>query len=714
MFKKVVYCIVLLFFILVFSSSILVSQKESKRINLFTPDEITKRDKADELLNMAGSLNITDIATKKRFILDAIMNAPNYYKPYIELGNLYNDEDPTVGRALYKLANKNYLKAWKLGKDDPELTDKDFFVILNSITNTYINLDKYKEAIEYLKFTVESAKRRDKKILLFGLEDPIRSSYDKMAWCYYKLDMIDKAIEMTEYAFEIDKTDPYARNILAACYAKLKKYKQAIEEYNKADKFTREDIFNNLGEVYLALFEYEKAEQNFLKVANSTKNYEYALTFCHLTDLYNNSLDIERTAEILDKFLSELNKASAKNDLGIIKLQLGKLYYYMGDYDKAMENLETALDFPQYFGNIGYTIKSYKFIIYFNMSLVALAKERIEAKKVKINLFEEIISWIKRIWLKIVAWWYKRLATLLLIVDLKGLDHLFIYDIGSILDYANIGYLLSSLDFDITEKKLHELLEKDERAKSKKFYYMYLAELYYNKGDNESIKKANDYIKKINPFEKNLEEKNKFIDTFEYNYKLNVLNLIYSMIQNYKANKKLLKKVADLPQEDNMKLLRANSLNRLLNRMFIMHSPSIRKNGYKLPVYFVSSVENTKSSFNFKQLIYYLKNSLSKSNFNLISYRTLNEGEFILPQSNLNNNKDIYIIPEYNVRYVIYVNTNNNNEGVSINITLMDITAGNIILAKETYNIHKFNMEKDIIDAVNSFAKNLFTIDTSG
>ena len=114
-------------------------------------------------------------------------------------------------------------------------------------------------------------------------------------------------------------------------YTNIIEYNESAEAY-----YLRGNLYFSMGETELALADYDSA------VANDKKNYELYL------GIYE-AMEAHGMAEDGQKYLNMA--LEIKGDGGNDLLQKGRIYYYLGEKDKAIELLEDALEKKVYEAN---------------------------------------------------------------------------------------------------------------------------------------------------------------------------------------------------------------------------------------------------------------------------------------------------------------------------------------------------------------------------
>ncbi len=123
---------------------------------------------------------------------------------------------------------------------------------------------------------------------------------------------------------------------LAAAYTKNKEYEHALDIYNAilALRPKEKDAYLLRGNVLLALSRYDEAKADFDKlIAMDPKNYDRLISIYEILEKYGyRDVGLEYLQRVIDA--SDSNKMDDYDK--------GRIYYYMGDYQKAYIALESV------------------------------------------------------------------------------------------------------------------------------------------------------------------------------------------------------------------------------------------------------------------------------------------------------------------------------------------------------------------------------------
>lgn len=198
-----------------------------------------------------------------------------------------------------------------------------------------------------------------------------------LAETYSALGMHEKTVEYYEDILSLQKNSPKAKPLKLAetltslgwynCrylgeYVKAKAYhEEALEIYTLLrEPSDRANAFNNLGHVYIALGELEKAEQAYIAALNVYRTISQALCIDRaeslngLGDVFRLQGQIEKASEQYQEALGLCESFNQESQAQVVESckGLGKLSEDQGNFDKAKAFYEKALTISQaLFGN---------------------------------------------------------------------------------------------------------------------------------------------------------------------------------------------------------------------------------------------------------------------------------------------------------------------------------------------------------------------------
>jgi len=147
----------------------------------------------------------------------------------------------------------------------------------------------------------------------------------------------DKALERFDNILELKKNHFWALYRKAFCLRQLHKYKKAQDVLDEALKLHhgKKRLLNEQGLLYYYQGEYEKAINTFEKILEKDKKNEFALRWKII--LLRKLPRFKEAENVVKEALERLPES-----VGILE-QLGRLYYYQGKYDKAIEVFDKIL-----------------------------------------------------------------------------------------------------------------------------------------------------------------------------------------------------------------------------------------------------------------------------------------------------------------------------------------------------------------------------------
>jgi len=118
-------------------------------------------------------------------------------------------------------------------------------------------------------------------------------------------------------------------------------YQDALTVYNKIHNYKGVMyVYNQIGNAYLKLAIYNKAFANYYKALETARLHPDAnpgIALKNLGKAYKNSGDYTKAETYLLEALAENTKRNKSTMIMLCKTQLAELYYYLKDYDKAIQ-----------------------------------------------------------------------------------------------------------------------------------------------------------------------------------------------------------------------------------------------------------------------------------------------------------------------------------------------------------------------------------------
>lgn len=209
----------------------------------------------------------------------------------------------------------------------------------------YFDKDHYYEAIEMYEYLIETTA-------------PSSEYYEKIGYCYQKLNRFKRAVEYYKMAELFDTDHLWIQKKLGWCYLKLKDYDQAIIHFKEALTLQPDDLtlLSQVAQCYLNLKDFEEAEQAYKKLRffdpESVKLLR-PLAWCHFV-----LGRLEQASTEYEALLSEGNEPSAYDlmNAGHTQLCLGNRSNALVFYQRALsakrpniEELMAAFDEDAYY-----------------------------------------------------------------------------------------------------------------------------------------------------------------------------------------------------------------------------------------------------------------------------------------------------------------------------------------------------------------------------
>ena len=245
------------------------------------------------------------------------------------------DNDPYFERALLyddalelELAIRDYEKYLE---DYP-----DSRAAYGNMGFAYRALGEYEKAIECFE--------KSKSLMKTPKESG--SNYYQIVKCYLALEQYDKALEAALEGYEVFDSDDY-RELMAEVYVKLKQYDEALSHY----EYLVSKGHDNIREIVDVLHLQGKEEEEvpaFEKVLTNASDDKKSRIYGRLGDYYYYRLEYEKSIE---SYLKAISLETDEWQLYLHEKNLAQPYYLAGEYEKAKEHAQKALE---HFHNEGY------------------------------------------------------------------------------------------------------------------------------------------------------------------------------------------------------------------------------------------------------------------------------------------------------------------------------------------------------------------------
>ena len=237
--------------------------------------------------------------------------------------NLYPSEKKVI-------KNKNSNKMTSKGNENIQESEEDLSSLIQKAYE-FDDLEDYSKAIYFYNQAIN---------LNDDGENSIDSSiYYSRGRCYWRLKKYEEAIDNFDKAIDLNPNDDRYFYIRGLCYDELKKYEEAIDNFDKAIDLNPNDdrYFYFRGLCYYELDENEKAIQAFdasIEILSDVGDYFYYRAKAKLdsTEIYK----INEIIEDLNKAVSLLDDSSFKE---VVLFDRALQFKNKGDYENCLEDL---------------------------------------------------------------------------------------------------------------------------------------------------------------------------------------------------------------------------------------------------------------------------------------------------------------------------------------------------------------------------------------
>ena len=197
-----------------------------------------------------------------------------------------------------------------------------------------------------------------KKAIELNPDDP--RFYDAAGLLYFATGRFDKAEEAYKKALELDPKYSDARHNLGVLYNRLGRYDEAIEQFKIAladDTYrNRANTYNAMGWAYFKKKEYDEAEKAFMETIRHDRM--YLMAYDNLGKVYIAKGEYEKAVEVLETIKRLERELGLKKGMPAARLDLGIAYLKLGKKEQAKLEFERALALDPY-GPIGKQAKKY-------------------------------------------------------------------------------------------------------------------------------------------------------------------------------------------------------------------------------------------------------------------------------------------------------------------------------------------------------------------
>jgi tetratricopeptide (TPR) repeat protein len=405
----------------------------------------------------------------------ALKLAPKDYRPHMQLGEYY-----LIEVAHFRLAHK-YLRTAedlfekKYGSDRNDTLDrtmwKDHANLLYLLAETRLNLDNYQGALDTL----------DRFGGLYW-----KDSYPgTRAWVLMKLKRLDEAIVTAQSGLlrgaELGRT----YNILGILMSvkgsrslSLDAFARAIQAEKALGSLGQPATpLNNAGEVYRELFQDDMAEAAWLQALRLPDGCDHILPSLNLAVLKIDELRLFQAERILDDFVACFAQNSIRSDTehrALIALARGRIALRSGDTNKAISDLNDALERQQWFGKIGTNANDVQFATLISLSQSLAARANVLRDTTYDSLSESIAATAEIPLLELRSWWLTRRALAFALDELHDLEDLSVRNTDTMLEYPSLGRTIAGYPFDSLNRRIKRIKAEDNRAVANLYYMVYL------------------------------------------------------------------------------------------------------------------------------------------------------------------------------------------------------------------------------------------------
>jgi tetratricopeptide (TPR) repeat protein len=470
-----------------------------------TTDANADKDKsALELLLEARVLTmdkrLLDARTK---LLRALEKDPTEYRAHVMLSAYYLTEVGHFRLALKYAKQAEALFYQKHGKPPYTTLEQQAFHgdLLNLISQVRLNLDDYPGALsaldEYAKWGYHS------------------DSYaGSRAWILMKLGRVPEAIQVARLGY-MSMTGYQERgqllNMLGILLSMDHQREESLKIFDEAIKFefTMGELgqpatpLNNAGEVYKEIFQEDKAESSWLKATSLPDGCEHVLPSLNLALMYLEKLDLAAAKRTMDRFeqcIAQYPLRNGEEHRALVHLARGRIAFYTGDLDDAIEHFEGALSHQQWFGKIGTSVDDLRAGALISLAQAVAAKAHEVETTPHDGIFAKIAAFKDVEALRVRAWWVMRRARQILIEDLNNLEDIYVRNTDSLIEYPTFGDVLEGLPRGALKTRLESVQSDDGRSQARTYYAAWRAESEINRGDGEAgWKLANESLSDLRP-----------------------------------------------------------------------------------------------------------------------------------------------------------------------------------------------------------------------
>jgi tetratricopeptide (TPR) repeat protein len=217
--------------------------------------------------------------------------------------------------------------------------DPNFASALGNRGNAYSELNQFEKAISDYDRVIE-----------IDPEDAL--AYNNRGLAYYELNQVERAIKDYDRAIEIDPEYAHAYNNRGLAYSELNQVERAVKDYDRAIEIDPEYAlaYNNRGLAYYELNQVERAVKDYDRAIEIDP--EYAHAYNNRGNAYSELNQVERAIKDYDRALELRENLPDKG---------ARVYYFLGEALKRIENFEEAAHAFKTAGIIFFSLKDIEF-----------------------------------------------------------------------------------------------------------------------------------------------------------------------------------------------------------------------------------------------------------------------------------------------------------------------------------------------------------------
>lgn len=205
----------------------------------------------------------------------------------------------------------------------------------------YEALGEEEAARDYYEKTVALREDYDEAL------EKLANYYKKRYITYYSRKDFEKALEYFNRQLAVRENCYYLVE-RGRLYMSAFDFEPAIRDFKKALEYVKTDwaSYNNIGCCYKYMGEFEKAIWHFEKAVEYLGEKKSVLPYSNMADCYEAMMDYKKAIECYEKDLEMFP------DRDSLRVEIGQLYIYLGEYENARKYLNMVPDDEDYYSNI--------------------------------------------------------------------------------------------------------------------------------------------------------------------------------------------------------------------------------------------------------------------------------------------------------------------------------------------------------------------------